>query len=516
MTNGPLVTVLVPTYNRPGYLPEALRSVVNQDYSNIEVFVTNDGGVDVSDIVSSFCDPRVTLINGKENRGLPYRLNQALAQACGKYVCYLGDDDIFYPHHVSTLVDVLENETDCQVAYSDLYKVYCRIEADGSRTVLSKLVEVSRDFDRLFMYYFNHALHVSLMHRRDLWEKAGPYDESLNVLIDWYLTKRLVFYTDFYHIHEITGEFYAPVGDSDRISVQRRKDKKDYARNVMAIRTTRPAKPWPYVKDLSVIFLTDVFDDEAGKTLGRIWQHTFYPYQTYLAIPPEDFATMKTDMPNLVNVPVRRGCSIAEQMNAAVEACEGEYAAVVPRGHQVEDTWIEDSLYALINCSDPQSGFELELSSDSCWAAILQKDVLLRARREFPHASVRDSLRLSGVNIRKIEPDEIPFQFDQLYNQAQASERDGDWFTAAKIYEHILDHHQNEIWIKGLAAYAFFKADDYAKALQYSQHVNERRPTVDTLLTQGKVHRRRNEFKETTALLEKAEGILEGRQLQWT
>ena len=92
--------------------------------------------------------------------------------------------------HVETLVRALETQTDCQAAYSDLYRVYCEVRPGGDRVVLSKHVEISRDFDRFLMLYFNHVLHVSLMHRRDLLDKTGPYTESLNILIDWDITRR--------------------------------------------------------------------------------------------------------------------------------------------------------------------------------------------------------------------------------------------------------------------------------------------------------------------------------------
>ena len=201
--NGPLVSVLIPTFNRARYFQKALKSILNQSYENMQVIVINDGGQDVSDIVESFYDSRILFINRKENYGKAYSLNEALKHAEGKYVAYLDDDDIFYPMHIETLVDALENKTDCQVAYSDLYKSYCKVLPDGTRQILSKTVEVSRDFDRFFLLHFNHVLHVSLMHRRDLIERTGPYNENLNVLIDWDMTRRLAFFSDFYHVYEI-------------------------------------------------------------------------------------------------------------------------------------------------------------------------------------------------------------------------------------------------------------------------------------------------------------------------
>ncbi|GAG26148.1 unnamed protein product, partial [marine sediment metagenome] len=112
---GPVVSVLIPTFNRPRYLSEALASALHQSYSNLQVIVVNDGGQDVSSIVNSFSDPRIIFINRKENRGKAFSLNEALARAEGEYIAYLDDDDLYYPNHIETLVDVLENKTDCQV-----------------------------------------------------------------------------------------------------------------------------------------------------------------------------------------------------------------------------------------------------------------------------------------------------------------------------------------------------------------------------------------------------------------
>jgi glycosyltransferase involved in cell wall biosynthesis len=274
---GPLVSVLVPTYNRRRSLPRALASAVRQTHQDLEIFVIRDGGEEVADIVQSFRDPRLHFINRAENRGKPYSLNEALGQTTGKYIAYLDDDDVYYPGHVETLVAALENKTDCQAAYSDLYKTYCQELPDGRQIVLSKYVEISRDFDRYLMLYFNHVLHVSLMHRHDLLAKTGPYNEQLNILIDWDMTRRLVFFTDFFHVPAITGEFFSPIGECDRISVQRRKDPQEYLRNVLSIRTTRPARPWPKIEDLSIVVLTHGLDEGLKDMLLRIWRHTFYP-----------------------------------------------------------------------------------------------------------------------------------------------------------------------------------------------------------------------------------------------
>jgi len=512
---GPVVTVLVPTFNRRRYLAGALASVVRQSYRNLQIIVINDGGEDVSDIVNSFGDERLIFIDRKENRGKAHSLNEALLRAEGKYVAYLDDDDLYYPNHIETLVDALENSS-CQAAYSDLYKVYCKVCPDGSRKVLSKVVEISRDFDRFFMLYWNHVLHVSLMHRRDLLEKAGPYSEDINVLIDWDMTRRLVFFSDFHHVSEITGEFYQPEGECDRISVQRRKNEKEYTKNILTIRTTRPPKPWTKLGDMSIIFTTERLNKQAGTTLGSIWQRTFYPYEVYLPLPTADFEKLDTDMPNIIPVLVNPLSSQAERIDAALAICDGEYVAITPSGFPIREFWVEDSLHALVNSSVNNEGFELEDSTERLWAVLVRKNDLQHARRSFPHLSVRESLNAAGIAIRRLQLEEIPFQFDQLLEKAKSAEKNGNWSKAAEMFEYITEHYQNELWMKTLAAKASFKAGGYIRAAELSSEVNRQRPTVETLLLEAKVKREKNDFNSAINLLEKAEQILEGKELLWT
>jgi glycosyltransferase involved in cell wall biosynthesis len=506
---GPLVSVIISTYNRPQYLSIALASVLHQSYGNLQVIVVNDGGEDISGLIDSFGDPRLMFINRKENRGKPYSLNEALNRADGKYVAYLDDDDLYYPNHIETLLNALEYQTDCQIAYSDFYKTYCRVSSDGSRQVLSKVVEVSRDFDRFFMLLFNHVLHVCLMHRRDLIDKTGLYNEQLNVLIDWDMTRRLAFLSDFHHIHDITGEYYHPEGECDRISVQRRKDKNEYLRNVLTIRTTMPPKPWPKIKDLSIILLTDRLDEQAANTIKAIWQHTFYPYKLYLPLSESDINRLNSDMPNLVSVPVNPAASQANHLDIVLERCDGEYIAIVPGGFQIKDMWIENPLYALLNNPDGRRGYEPAGTTDGLWAAVITKNDLQFARRSFPNLSVRQSLMTAGIVLKHPDFEEYPFQFDNLLQQALSAEKDGDFSKAGQMFEFIAENHQNELWMQRLAAKAFFKAANHTKAVELCHNLNLQRPTVDTLLLEAKIKRENEDFNSAIELLKRAEQMLE-------
>jgi glycosyltransferase involved in cell wall biosynthesis len=505
---GPLVSVLLPTHNRPRYLAEALASVVRQTYDNLEIFVIRDGGAEVTDVVRSFGDARVILLDRSENRGKPFALNEALARARGRYIAYLDDDDMYYPFHIAVLVEALESGTDGGVAYSDLYKTYCQVLAGGGRVVRSKHVEISRDFDRFLMLYFNHVLHVSLMHRRDLLERTGLYNENLSVLIDWDMTRRLAFFSDFRHVPVVTGEFYSPLGDCDRISVQQRKNQQEYERNVRTIRTTRPPKPWPKNKDLSIILLAERADGRLAETLHRIWQYTFYPYKLHLPLPAPGLSRLNVEMPNVELVPVPPHAAAAERLDAALRRSEGDFVAVVPVDLPLREMWVENPLFALLHSTRPE-GFFLAEAAPPSEAIVLARGDLERARKAHPHLSLTASLTAAGLRVRRPGAAELPFQFDEMLREAKLAEAEGQWAPAARLYECMAARFGNTLWMKAVAARACFEAGDHGQASRLSRAVNHERPTVDTLLLEARIQRLRRDFPAAIGLLGQAEQLLD-------
>jgi hypothetical protein len=217
-------------------------------------------------------------------------------------------------------------------------------------------------------------------------------------------------------------------------------------------------------------------------------------------------------MPNIIHVFVNPLSSQAERIDAALAKCEGEYIAIVPSGFPIREFWVEDSLHALVNSPVSCEGFELEASTDTLWATVVRKEDLQYARRSFPNLPVRESLSAAGITIRRLEPEEIPFQFDQLLEKAKKAEKNGNWSKAAEMFEYITKHHQNELWMKSLAANASFKAGCHIRAAELSCDVNQQWPTVDTLLVEAKVNREKKDFNSAIGSLNRAEQILEGKE----
>ncbi len=209
--DGPLVSVIIPTYNRPKFLKDAINSVLGQSIQNFEIIVINDGGNDVSQIIDALnTNNNIHLITHPHRKDVAAARNTGLKSAKGLYIAYLDDDDIYYPDHLDTLVSALEN-TNFPVIYTDSFQVVMRWITDQYVPVEKKVL-YSQDFDREKLLVSNYIPTLNIGHRKDLINKIGYFDESLEVHEDWDFWIRASIQHDFLHINKTTAEFRTTIG----------------------------------------------------------------------------------------------------------------------------------------------------------------------------------------------------------------------------------------------------------------------------------------------------------------
>lgn len=122
MPSSPLVSVILPTYDRPEMLAHALQSALRQTYENIEVIIADDGtNPQTKAVAEAANDPRVRYRRNPTNLG-EIRNNQAAYHAAdGKYIANLHDDDFWMPTFLERLVPPLENHDEATLAFCDHY-----------------------------------------------------------------------------------------------------------------------------------------------------------------------------------------------------------------------------------------------------------------------------------------------------------------------------------------------------------------------------------------------------------
>ena len=104
----PLVSVILPSFNHAAFVHEAVSSVLDQTFRDLELIVVDDGSPDgTADVVASIRDPRLTLIRLSENRAVHAR-NLALDRATGQYVAFQNSDDIWQSSKLAAQLEVME------------------------------------------------------------------------------------------------------------------------------------------------------------------------------------------------------------------------------------------------------------------------------------------------------------------------------------------------------------------------------------------------------------------------
>jgi GT2 family glycosyltransferase len=118
-TAQPLVSIVVPAYRAAGRIRETLDSAFAQTYPNFEILLVNDGSPDTAELEQAIrgYDARLIYIK-QENRGPSGARNTAIERASGKYIACLDSDDIYLPHHLSSLIEMMEANS-LDLAYSD-------------------------------------------------------------------------------------------------------------------------------------------------------------------------------------------------------------------------------------------------------------------------------------------------------------------------------------------------------------------------------------------------------------
>ena len=124
INNNPLVSIILPTFNRQVLLPRAINSVLNQIYQNWEVIIWNDGSTDnTNEIIHGYSDQRIHPFSS-ENHGMSYALNQAIKQSKGEYVAFIDDDDQWLENKLELQVGLLSANSDIDLVFGNFQNYY--------------------------------------------------------------------------------------------------------------------------------------------------------------------------------------------------------------------------------------------------------------------------------------------------------------------------------------------------------------------------------------------------------
>ena len=186
----PEVTVIMSVYNGAAHLRESVESILTQTYSGFEFVIVDDGSEDDSaEILRELArrDKRIVTIRNERNIGLTRSLNRALRRARGEYIARHDADDVAMPNRFEEQVSVLEHHPDYDVVGTD----YVVIGTDGKVVEQGIPSHYADDTRRAITRGRNPLCHSSVMLRKRVLDRLGPYDEAYRYGQDYELWLRL-------------------------------------------------------------------------------------------------------------------------------------------------------------------------------------------------------------------------------------------------------------------------------------------------------------------------------------
>ena len=185
MKNNVLVSVIIITYNQKEYLRECIESVLTQDYQNIEIVVADDCSTDGTiEMLKEYAEKyqnKFVLKLAEENNGITKNSNLAHFACTGKYIAWMGGDDLMLPMKISKQVQYMESNPECTICYHNL-DVF-QSETNKTLYYFNEKYKYEGDVHTAIRHgVFNGA--CSTMIRSDKTPKHG-FNELIPIASDW-------------------------------------------------------------------------------------------------------------------------------------------------------------------------------------------------------------------------------------------------------------------------------------------------------------------------------------------
>ncbi|MFT3742525.1 MAG: glycosyltransferase [Gammaproteobacteria bacterium] len=184
----PLVSIMILSYNQEHFIAETLQSALTQNYSNLEVIVSDDASTDkTSEIIRHFqaqYPERLKPVFNSQNLGITGNCNRALQHCRGKYIAWLGGDDIMLPDKIRQQVECMENDPNIVITHHDVEVFDSATNATLYYASTKKSLTGAETNIRDLIGYGFYMMGPSVMLRTDCVPKRG-FDERIKVSSDW-------------------------------------------------------------------------------------------------------------------------------------------------------------------------------------------------------------------------------------------------------------------------------------------------------------------------------------------
>ena len=184
LSDPPKVSIVTPSFNQGRFLEESIRSVLEQDYPNIEYILVDGGSKDNSvEVIKKYQDRFAWWVSEKDSVHAD-ALNKGFSHATGEILAWLNSDDVYFPHAVSEAVEILKSHPGVGMVYGDADLI------DDSGATVGRFASKQTSY-RQMLRGSVHIPQATTFWRANLWRQIGPLDLSLFYSFDYDLWVRL-------------------------------------------------------------------------------------------------------------------------------------------------------------------------------------------------------------------------------------------------------------------------------------------------------------------------------------
>ena len=184
-TRPPLVSVIIPTYNRWPMIAEAVQSVVAQTFDAFELIVVDDGSTDDTARLLSSCDSRLKVFS-QPHAGVAAARNAGVAISLGKYIAFLDSDDLWSPAKLATQADFMERNSGVHICQTEEVWIRGGVRVNPKSRHRKPAGDIFRRSLELCL-----VSPSAVMMTKELFDSAGGFDESFPVCEDYDLWLRI-------------------------------------------------------------------------------------------------------------------------------------------------------------------------------------------------------------------------------------------------------------------------------------------------------------------------------------
>ncbi len=198
----PFFSVIIPLYNKEGYIKSTLQSVLNQSFTDFEIIIINDGSTDSSTSeVKQFTDSRISFYQ-QENKGLSAARNAGIKKAKADYIALLDADDLWEAHYLESIKNLIKNYENHHIFASD-FKPWPNEELPPLN--IQNTISQGKVISDYFNLKRNIFCYSSVVFHKVVFDTIGYFDESVNYGEEEDFTIRAL------QKHELVHLSFAPV-----------------------------------------------------------------------------------------------------------------------------------------------------------------------------------------------------------------------------------------------------------------------------------------------------------------